>query len=164
MRKISTRAAYGEALAEIGSDPNILCLGGQMLGRWQALEIVRVWLDTPYDGGHHQGSLDLLRQMEEAMMNGSVWCPEEVPYPPFVWDPDQPLGHGSEKRASRRSARLDALVLRQSAQYSILMPAFFAKASHSSDSCWSVMMVPMSLRPSKRMLAFPLNFVWSTMR
>ena len=59
MRKISTRAAYGEALAEIGSDPNILCLGGQMLGRWQALEIVRVWLDTPYDGGHHQGSLDL---------------------------------------------------------------------------------------------------------
>lgn len=34
MRKISTRAAYGEALAEIGSDPNILCLGGQMLGRW----------------------------------------------------------------------------------------------------------------------------------
>ena len=91
MRKISTRAAYGEALAEIGSDPNILCLGGQMLGRWQALEIVRVWLDTPYDGGHHQGSLDLLRQMEEAMMNGSVWCPEEVPYHPFAWDPDQPL-------------------------------------------------------------------------
>ena len=83
--------AYSARLTCSHNDSNILCLGGRMLGRWQALEIVRVWLDTPYDGGHHQGSLDLLRQMESAMMNGTIWCPEDVPYPPFTWDPDQPL-------------------------------------------------------------------------
>ena len=83
--------AYSARLTRSHNDSNILCLGGRMLGRWQALEIVRVWLDTPYDGGHHQGSLDLLRQMESTMMNGTIWCPEDVPYPPFTWDPDQPL-------------------------------------------------------------------------
>lgn len=30
MRKISTRAAYGEALAEIGSDPNIVVLDADL--------------------------------------------------------------------------------------------------------------------------------------
>lgn len=91
IRAAAVSDAYSARLTHSHNDSNILCLGGRMLGRWQALEIVRVWLDTPYDGGHHQGSLDLLRQMESTMMNGTIWCPEDVPYPPFTWDPDQPL-------------------------------------------------------------------------
>ena len=55
------------------------------------LRIVETWLTTDYDGGHHQGSLDLLAEMEAAMLPGAVWCPEEIPYEPFEWDPKQSL-------------------------------------------------------------------------
>ena len=68
-----------------------MCLGGRMVGRWMLLRIVETWLTTDYDGGHHQGSLDLLAEMEAAMLPGAVWCPEEIPYEPFEWDPKQGL-------------------------------------------------------------------------
>lgn len=82
---------YAARLTRRHNDSNILCLGGAMLGRWEVLEIVSTWLSTAYDGGHHQGSLDLLEQLEEQTMTGEVWCPEEIPYPSFDWDPDQSL-------------------------------------------------------------------------
>lgn len=83
--------AYAARLTRSHNDSNVLCLGGEMLGPWQIRQIVSVWLATPYDGGHHDGSLELLRQMEAVNMTGRLWCPEQTPYPPFDWDPDQPL-------------------------------------------------------------------------
>ena len=83
--------SYSARLTRRHNDSNILCMGGRMIGRWTALEIVDTWLNTEYDGGHHQGSIDLLAEMEEAMFNGTTWCPEELPYPKFDWDPNQSL-------------------------------------------------------------------------
>lgn len=83
--------AYSARLTRRHNDSNILCMGGRMIGRWTALEIVDTWLNTEYDAGHHQGSIDLLAEMEEAMFNGTTWCPEELPYPEFDWDPNQSL-------------------------------------------------------------------------
>ena len=40
------------------NDSNILVMGGRMTGETLALEIVRVWLETPFDGGRHQARLD----------------------------------------------------------------------------------------------------------
>jgi len=36
------------------NDSNILVLGGRMVGDVQAFEIVRTWLETPFEGGRHQ--------------------------------------------------------------------------------------------------------------
>ncbi len=36
------------------NDANILIMGGRVLGRDLALEILRTWLETPFDGGRHQ--------------------------------------------------------------------------------------------------------------
>ena len=83
--------SYSARLTRRHNDSNILCMGGRMIGTWQALEIVRTWLTTDYDGGHHQGSLDLLAEMEDAMFNGETWCPDEIPYPKFDWNPNQGL-------------------------------------------------------------------------
>lgn len=83
--------AYSARLTRRHNDSNILCLGGRMLGRWTALEIVDVWLNTAYDGGHHQPSLDLLAELENVTMTGDIWCPEQIPYPAFDWDPNQSL-------------------------------------------------------------------------
>lgn len=82
---------YSARLTRRHNDSNVLCLGGRMVGRWMLLRIVETWLTTEYDGGHHQGSLDLLAEMETVMQSGAVWCPEEVPYAPFDWDPRQGL-------------------------------------------------------------------------
>jgi len=40
------------------NDSNILVLGGRMIGETLAMETVRVWLETPFDGGRHQQRLD----------------------------------------------------------------------------------------------------------
>lgn len=82
---------YGARLTRRHNDSNVLCLGGRMLGPWQIAEIVDVWLSTAYDGGHHDGSLALLRELEAATMTGALWCPDEPPYAPFAWNPDQSL-------------------------------------------------------------------------
>ena len=83
--------AYGARLTRRHNDSNVLCLGGRLLGPWQIAQIVRVWLATAYDGGHHEGSLELIRQLEAVNLTGARWCPEEQPYPDFDWNPEQQL-------------------------------------------------------------------------
>ena len=82
---------YGARLTRRHNDSNVLCLGGRLLGAWQIAQIVRVWLTTAYDGGHHEGSLELIRQIEAVTMTGACWCPEEQPYPDFDGNPEQSL-------------------------------------------------------------------------
>ena len=83
--------AYSARLTRRHNDSNVLCLGGRLLGPWQIAEIVRVWLTTSYAGGHHEESLILLQELEQTNLSGERWCPSEMPYPPFSWDPDQTL-------------------------------------------------------------------------
>ena len=40
-------------LARAHNDSNVLALGQRLISPEQALEIVRIWLDTPFDGGRH---------------------------------------------------------------------------------------------------------------
>jgi len=40
------------------NDSNVLVMGGRMTRETLALEIVRVWLETPFDGGRHQERLN----------------------------------------------------------------------------------------------------------
>jgi ribose 5-phosphate isomerase B len=40
------------------NDSNILVLGGRVIGDILAMEIVKVWLETPFDGGRHQRRLE----------------------------------------------------------------------------------------------------------
>ena len=91
VRAAAVGDVYGARLTRRHNDSNVLCLGGRMLGPWQLAEIVRVWLTTDYDGGHHEGSLELLRELEAVNLSGGRWCPEGRPYPPFAWDPEQSL-------------------------------------------------------------------------
>lgn len=40
------------------NDGNVLSLGQRMMSLETALEIVRVWLDTPFEGGRHQHRIE----------------------------------------------------------------------------------------------------------
>ena len=91
VRAATVNDIYAARLTRRHNDSNVLCLGGRMLGAWQIDEIVNVWLNTAYDGGHHEGSLELIKEIEQTNLTGGRWCPEALPYPPFDWDPEQGL-------------------------------------------------------------------------
>lgn len=46
-------------------DANVLVLGGRITGKDLAAEIVKVWLDTPFEGGRHQRRIDKITKWEE---------------------------------------------------------------------------------------------------
>jgi RpiB/LacA/LacB family sugar-phosphate isomerase len=46
------------------NDSNILVMGGRVLGKDLAQEIVRTWLETPFAGGRHQHRLDMIERLE----------------------------------------------------------------------------------------------------
>jgi ribose 5-phosphate isomerase B len=45
-------------------DANILVIGGRIVGRELAKEIVRVWLNTPFIGGRHKRRLEKIEALE----------------------------------------------------------------------------------------------------
>jgi len=47
------------------NDANILVMGGRVIGEGLALEIVRVWLETPFEGGRHQDRLDKFDSLKQ---------------------------------------------------------------------------------------------------
>jgi ribose 5-phosphate isomerase B len=46
------------------NDSNILIMGGRVVGHGLAKEIVKVWLNTPFEGGRHQKRLDKINQLD----------------------------------------------------------------------------------------------------
>jgi ribose 5-phosphate isomerase B len=47
------------------NDSNVLVLGGRVLGRDLAKNIVKVWLNTEFEGGRHQRRLDEICAIED---------------------------------------------------------------------------------------------------
>ncbi len=64
-------------LTRAHNDSNILCLAGGLTGPVEALEMVDIWLRTPYDGGRHTRSLDLIAAAEAALCNPGGWESDE---------------------------------------------------------------------------------------
>ncbi len=46
------------------NDSNILIMGGRVVGHGLAKEIVRVWLNTRFEGGRHQKRLDKINRID----------------------------------------------------------------------------------------------------
>ena len=46
------------------NDANILVMGGRVTGDALAKEMVRVWFETPFDGGRHKSRIDKLDQID----------------------------------------------------------------------------------------------------
>ena len=70
-------STYLSRMTRRHNDANILCMGGKVVGEWEALDILETFLNTPYDGGFHEGSLQLINEAEELMDTGKLW--EEEP-------------------------------------------------------------------------------------
>ena len=47
-------------MTRMHNDSNILCLGERITGVGLALDIVDIWLNTPFEGGRHQKRIDMI--------------------------------------------------------------------------------------------------------
>ena len=51
-------------MARRHNNANMLCLPADLLGEKQMMQIVRIFLEAPFDGGRHQRRLDKLTEIE----------------------------------------------------------------------------------------------------
>jgi ribose 5-phosphate isomerase B len=47
-------------MGRMHNDANVISLGQRMLSIEIALDLVRIWLDTPFEGGRHQKRIELI--------------------------------------------------------------------------------------------------------
>ena len=55
---------YTARLSRLHNDANVLSMGGRVVAFALADEIVKLWLDTPFEGGRHQRRIDQIREAE----------------------------------------------------------------------------------------------------
>ena len=69
-KHVNVRAAlcYDEYTAEMSrrhNNANVLNIGARVLTKEEAVRIVEIWLNTPFDGGRHQKRLEFLHDIVE---------------------------------------------------------------------------------------------------
>jgi len=56
---------YSSRCSREHNDANILIIGGRIVGKELAKEIVKVWLETPFAGGRHKRRLEKVEALEK---------------------------------------------------------------------------------------------------
>ena len=56
---------YTARYSRLHNDANVLTLGARVIGPGVAEEILRVWMETPFEGGRHSRRLGKLSEIEE---------------------------------------------------------------------------------------------------
>ena len=56
--------AESARLARQHNDANVISLGQRMMSQAEALELVRIWLETEFEGGRHQRRIQMLDEVE----------------------------------------------------------------------------------------------------
>ncbi len=65
IRAAACNDLYTARFSRLHNDANVLCLGERVIGPGLALEIVGLWLKTPFEGGRHQRRVELICALEE---------------------------------------------------------------------------------------------------
>ena len=52
--------AYTADMARRHNDANVLCMGARVIGGGVAEQVVRIFLETPFEGGRHQRRVELI--------------------------------------------------------------------------------------------------------
>ena len=57
---------YSAKMSRLHNDSNVLAIGGRVLGRDIAVEVVKTWLETGFEGGRHQRRVDKMNSINES--------------------------------------------------------------------------------------------------
>jgi ribose 5-phosphate isomerase B len=62
---------YTARMSREHNDSNLLVLGGRLTGKGLAREILKVWLESPFQGGNHERRLGKIKSLERRIAEGS---------------------------------------------------------------------------------------------
>ncbi len=54
-------------MSRLHNDANVLVLGGRVIGKDLAYEIVKTWVSTPFEGDRHLKRLNKIKKIEESL-------------------------------------------------------------------------------------------------
>jgi len=63
---------YTVRMAKEHNDANVLVIGGRVVGKGLAREMVNTWLNSEFEGGRHQRRLDKISEIEKKWGDGKV--------------------------------------------------------------------------------------------
>ena len=55
---------YSAKMSRLHNDANLLVLPGRIMDKNTAKEVVKIWFNTPFEGGRHQRRIDKIREIE----------------------------------------------------------------------------------------------------
>jgi ribose 5-phosphate isomerase B len=61
---------YTARMSREHNDANLLVLGGRLIGKGLAREMIKVWLESVFQGGNHQRRLDQIESLDNEMRGG----------------------------------------------------------------------------------------------
>ena len=56
---------FSTRMSRAHNDANVLCLGSRALNYHRAVDLVKIWLETPFEGGRHEQRLNKIRDFEK---------------------------------------------------------------------------------------------------
>ncbi len=56
-------------MSRLHNDANILCMGARIIGKDVAIEIVKIWLDTPFEAERHLKRVEKINIIERKVIN-----------------------------------------------------------------------------------------------
>jgi ribose 5-phosphate isomerase B len=56
---------YTARMSRLHNDANVLAMGGRVVGKGLAQEMVKVWLETEFEGGRHQTRVEQIESLSE---------------------------------------------------------------------------------------------------
>ena len=63
---------FSARMSRLHNDANILVMGGRIVGKDLAQEIVRTWVSTPFEGNRHSRRLDKITKIEERLTKHGI--------------------------------------------------------------------------------------------
>ena len=68
VRKVRAAACQDVLTAEMSrrhNDANVLCLSADLVGEDQMMQMIKIWLETPFDGGRHSRRVEKIAKIED---------------------------------------------------------------------------------------------------
>jgi ribose 5-phosphate isomerase B len=68
VRKVRAASCQDVLTAEMSrrhNDANVLCLSADLVGEDQMAQMIRIWLETPFDGGRHSRRVEKIAKIED---------------------------------------------------------------------------------------------------
>ena len=94
---------YSAKMSREHNDSNILILGGRIIEDEKALEIVKIWLETPFEGGRHKRRLDKIDELEKKLLHAESGPAKKL----AEIDPD--IAEAIRKETERQEFKLELI-------------------------------------------------------